>query len=131
MTMLENSEYRWITEFTKTEKGEEVDETDLPPTKFTSAGQNKQRKGFTKEYGGWNLDGIKRYNELLDMVRNDRIENGKWFDDIVLKRIKRNSLDDSNAALAGGEEIKAGNDLFEVDEESDSEDLQEDHIAEV
>jgi len=124
LLLLENSEYRWTTELERKMKGEEVNEDTLHATKYTSAGQNKkQLKGFTRKYGGWLEEGIERFNELVEMVKADREENGKWFDDIVAQR-RSDEDDNDDIQMVKGSSIKAANDLFD-DVEDDDED--EDH----
>ena len=137
LLFLENSEYKWSMDFEKKKKGEEVDVQDnnvgTAPTKYTCAGQNKQQKGFTRKYGGWKNEGIERFNEILKMVRQDRIDNGAWFDEIMLQRAKEAKPVTENA-IPGGKKIKAGNDLFdeeevEIDENGGSNDDDDDDDA--
>ena len=49
------------------------------------------------------------------MVRQDRIDNGAWFDEIMLQRAKEAKPVTENA-MPGGKKIKAGNDLFDEEE---------------
>jgi len=115
LLLLENSETRWMAEYGKREKGEKVVEKDLPVPLYTSAGQsNKQQKGFTKRYGGWSQDGINRFNQVHEMVKQDRQANGFWFDELVKKRIEANfnSNMDESGVLDGSTQVAlASNDL--------------------
>ena len=122
LLLLENSNYRWINLHQKKKMGEEVAENELVKPLYTAAGKHKQQKGFTKRYGGWKNDGIERFNELLDMVRADRLKNGVWFDEIVSARIKLSGVVENDDEVNASNCIKAGNDLvFEDDEEEKNE----------
>jgi hypothetical protein len=113
LLLLENSEYRWNQEFERKKKGEDVNEDHLPPTMYTSLGQNKQQKGFTRKYGGWSQAGIHRFNELVKKVRDDREKNGKWFDNILKQRALAEQQDDDNVPGPNNNNaVKAENDLL-------------------
>ena len=99
-------------------------EKELVAPLYTAAGNNKEQKGVTKRYGGWRNDGIEKFNELLDLVRKDRMTNGAEFDNIISAKMKSSGAEDH-----GGEElnasncIKADNDLvFDEEEEEEDED---------
>jgi hypothetical protein len=88
------------------------------PSRYTTAGYNKQRKGFTRRNKGWTDEGVKRFNYILERVKKDRQDNGKWFDDIISKHKEKNDETDDD-----GEDqmedttnwTKAANDLFDDD----------------
>lgn len=118
LLLLENTEIRWLDEHSKNPDGEKkIDETTLPRTKYTSAGQNKQQRGFTKRYGGWKLEGINRYNELFDMVVEDRTKHGIWFDAIVAKRFAHSLAEGNDDGVAHQQNVvtivRARNHLFQ------------------
>jgi hypothetical protein len=116
LLLLENSHYRWNEEHDKKSRSNEpVKEDDLPPPKYTNAGNKKLQKGFTKKYGGWTGAGIDRYNELYGLVLQDRSAHGAAFDEFVMGRW--NKAEDTNAQDqdrgAGHRNIAvAANDLF-------------------
>lgn len=120
LLLLENSSSRWNREFElKEERGEKVEifEEDLPPTKYTSAGYNKQQKGFTKRNKGWKQAGIDRFNEILDAVTADRELNGKSFDVAfaqLMKTQKQKEDDDEEepGTGTGNNWAEAKNELF-------------------
>jgi len=116
LLLLENSHSCWSAEFAKTEQGEVVtkDDKTLPMPFYTSlSGSQGDQKGFTRKYGGWSEHGIQRFNELYSLVQKDRLENGRWFDNIMVARLAESSEDES-----GGKKMhvlsstKADNDLF-------------------
>jgi len=124
--LIENSETRWTDEFDKKQKGGELDGATITPSKYTAGGCNRKQKGYTRKYRGWNLEGIKRYNVVLDMVREDRKKNQKWFDEVWDKHARQiNSLSCKNGSDDENDKdsdswIEAGNDLF--DDELDNDD---------
>ena len=116
LLLLENSEARWSTEFELLKTTTKVQDSLLPKAKYTGSGKNKKLPGITKRYGGWNNDGIERFNELFKLVKEDRKRNGKWFDDLVADRLP-DSDDASDVLVDSPLFAKAHNDLF--DESSD------------
>jgi ubiquitin C-terminal hydrolase len=117
LLLLENNEFKWISEAqnkgNKSTPQEGIENIAKP--KYTSGGRSKgTTKGLTRRYGGWKSDGIKRFNEFLDLVKEDRNKNGGWFDEIMKdrllgvgrKRIQETEKDDE-------EWILAKNDLFD------------------
>jgi len=132
LLIIENSESRWSDEFDKKQKGGEVDGNMPTPSKYTTGGSNGKMKGYTRKYRGWNLEGIKRYNEVLDLVRDDRKINQKWFDDVWDKHVKETNFpyckdgsDDENDKDSDSW-IVAGNDLFDDDFDDDDEEEESD-----
>ena len=113
LLLLQNSEFRWMMEYQKRSNGEMVKKKDdLVATLYTTAGKNKDVKGFTKKYGGWKEDGIKRFNELQHLVKQDRSFHGEWFDLIVKERLKSVGEEDGGGNdKTTGTYIKAANDL--------------------
>jgi hypothetical protein len=68
--MVENSYDNWIDRAKHKEKARK----DLVPTKYTNGGISKRGGNATsKRGGGWSNDGIKRFNELLKLVHEDRL----------------------------------------------------------
>lgn len=63
--LLENSWNKWEDELAKRTK----DPSKLTPTKWTSS------KTQGKRYCGWHKEGILRFNELCNAVKNDRIKD--------------------------------------------------------
>jgi hypothetical protein len=125
LLLLENSDYKWLSEFESGEAGHvESTESQNLKAKYTSAGKEKeQRKGFTKRYGGWKEEGIQRFNKILDMVKADRIKNGKWFDEIMMTRSKLAGAKNKDVDVERATWIRAGNDLFDdLEEEQDDDD---------
>ena len=124
LLLLENSEIRWLSEheFSLQKKTDEngvvvqnaEEEENLPRTKYTSAGQNKQQKGFTKRYGGWTRGGIDRYNQLFDMVVEDRSMNGTAFDQLIQNRLSNSVTggEHEHVPPSAGPVIRARNHLF-------------------
>jgi hypothetical protein len=123
LLLLENSENRWIQEFEMEQRGEDECDSALPKTKYTSNGDKKAKRGFTKKYGGWSNEGIDRFNELVGLVKLDRAVNGEWFDAIVLERI---ALNESSTEKTVGQPKHvvtiAVNDLFGESEDDDGDD---------
>ena len=121
LLLLENNEYKWRHEFdlkqqktTSDGHNLKINEEDLLPSKYSSSGCNKQKKGFTKRYNGWTKEGIERFNTLLVKVRQDRKENGGLFDKRfadIMQQIREG--DNDGNFLSGSDLTKAGNDLFE------------------
>ena len=116
LLLLENSEYKWLcdceTPGNSTNNKEESN--NITKTKYTSAGKQKeQKKGFTKRYGGWKNEGIQRFNKIMEMVKADRVRNGKWFDEIMMNRRQKdaNRKKDSDVDESGW--ATADNDLFD------------------
>jgi len=123
LLLLENSEYRWQQEYEIREKGGDLNKASLAKTKYTSVGQQKdQKKGFTKRFGGWREEGIKQFNALFDMVKEDRMKNGAWFDEIMKRRsqMKGGAIQETLVDHPGGW-TKASNDLFDDCEEDEDE----------
>ena len=127
LLIIENNERRWTDAHELMQKGATGSSLQLGPTRYTSAGRNGKKKGFTRKYSGWNAEGIKRFNEILDMVRMDRQLNQKWFDEIWVNHVKnkqcKNDEDDEkwdNSGKNATTWIQAGNDLC-FDEESNKE----------
>jgi len=125
LLLIENSEDRWLDEFeeSKTRHGATSVST---PTMYTTSGTTNEYKAFTGKNCGWTVEGIERFNEILDMVKDDRKQNGKWFDDMWQLYLKKEEMErnDSNSRrkLLSPEEakrkvLKAGNDLFDTDDE--------------
>lgn len=105
LLLLENNEQKWLDEYleshavSKEQEGNKATinrkeednnnchqkrklstNSNKTATRYTSAGDNSNKKGFTKKYGGWSTAGIYRYNQLTEMVSNDRDKNGGAFD---------------------------------------------------
>ena len=40
--------------------------------KYTNGGASKADIGSSRRFQGWSTDGIKRFNELFDLVKSDR-----------------------------------------------------------
>lgn len=106
LLLLENSDMKWTRE---AEKGEKL------PSKYTRTGYNKQLKGFTRRNQGWIKEGIVRFNALLAMVKQDRLENGAWFN-LHVKDVMRQSHEttDEGTSLEATYPT-AGHDLFDDD----------------
>lgn len=111
LLILENSEARWSQEFDLEPSAAVEAKTLLPKAKYTSSGRNGSMKGFTKKFSGWSAKGIERFNELLKLVKEDRIANGEWFDFILEERRREQNGDDEE--FDAGDFIKADNDLFD------------------
>ena len=103
LLLLENSvETRWNREFeqsrAKLARGgvvkERVDDEEENSkqtyfeTRYTTAGNNKKQKGFTKRNQGWSKEGILRYNVISEKVKEDRIKNGELFDQSFAEYMK-------------------------------------------
>jgi hypothetical protein len=113
LLILENNEARWLQEFELQRDPSLVEaKASLPKAKYTNSGKNSRAKGFTKRFGGWSNAGIERFNELLRLVKEDRNENGQWFDGIVLERKRNKDAEKSTANKSTGI-VKADNDLFD------------------
>jgi hypothetical protein len=116
LLLLENSHYRWSEEYEKKARNEEVKDDELPPPKYTNAGNKKLQKGFTKKYGGWSNAGLNRYNELYNLVMADRQANGNAFDDFVLHKWSINNNMTAQQQDGGGAGnsnlVIAANDLY-------------------
>jgi hypothetical protein len=122
LLLLENNEVKWLSELQNQEDksaGEEREAPSITKPKYTSGGKAKgTRKGLTRRYGGWKMDGIKRFNALLMMVKEDRAKNGKWFDKIMMERLDVGSKKKKDLEEEDGEVwVKAGNDLFDDDDD--------------
>lgn len=113
LLILENNEARWSQEFDMV--GSDESRVTLPKAKYTSSGRNGSMKGFTKKFGGWSARGIERFNELLKLVKADRIANGEWFDNLLLERKHQQQATEKPSAVLGKVPIKADNDLFDFD----------------
>jgi hypothetical protein len=112
---LENNEVKWLSE--SQNKGnkciQEVNESVAKP-KYTSGGRSKgTRKGLTRRYGGWRSDGIKRFNEILHLVKEDRIKNGGWFDEVMMNRLGVPNKRTQQKKEDEEEWVLADNDLFD------------------
>lgn len=123
LLLLENSEVKWSFEVgTDTKDGSNEKDVDGVKTKYTSVGKySAQKKGYTKRYGGWREDGIQRFNDILDMVKADRIKNGEWFDVVMNERWRVDSSKSKENEVPKSGELKAGNDLFDDDSDDDEE----------
>jgi hypothetical protein len=114
--LLENSYKRWNAEFDELEKGV-VDSQDLNVSQgaeYTTAGRNKEKKGFTKKYCGWKQSGIEKFNQLVCRIRADRTANGERFDEAFenMRTSKNNSEEDEEMDEAPvTRAVKAENDL--------------------
>lgn len=111
LLLFENNENKWTDEYYKLHEGRQMlqqegmlgnDTTSIHKnttstssssikTKYTSAGDNSNKKGFTKKYGGWSNAGINRYNTLVEMVTQDRERHGLAFDIHFRKEILKQS----------------------------------------
>jgi hypothetical protein len=80
LLLLENSEDRWRDMHVKRNL-----KTSDVPAKYTNAG-NKTKKGHSCKFKGWNNNGIKRFNQLLDVVIANRNSNSLWEDAFVQER---------------------------------------------
>jgi hypothetical protein len=70
LLIVENSYDNWVDRAKDKDKARK----DLVPTKYTNGGLSKRGGNATsKRGGGWSNDGIKRFNELLKLVNEDRI----------------------------------------------------------
>lgn len=50
--------------------------------KYTNGGSSKAAVGSSRRYHGWSTDGLKRFNELFDIVKTDRLSpNAKVFEE--------------------------------------------------
>jgi len=89
LLLLENNEVKWLSEAQNTgNKSTQEGSENIAKPKYTSGGRSKgTTKGLTRRYGGWKCDGIKRFNDLLDLVKEDRIKNGGWFDEVMKDRL--------------------------------------------
>jgi len=119
LLILENNEERWkyIFEVDSSSKNSEGSKSDrVPPAKYTCSGRSKSTEGFTRRNSGWSLAGIERFNTLLEMVKEDRKQNGDWFDDMMLER-RQNSEDARKKVVPKSPSlVRAGNDLFDDDD---------------
>jgi hypothetical protein len=116
LLLLENNEFKWLSEAqNKGNRSNQDGNWNNDKPKYTSGGRSKgTTKGLTRRYGGWKSDGIKRFNELIDLVKEDRLKNGGWFDEIMKarvhgvgnKKIQEKEKDDEEWVLAK-------NDLFD------------------
>jgi hypothetical protein len=111
LLLLENSHLRWSAEFAKAERGEVIAKEDktLPMPLYTRL--NGSQGGFTRKYCGWSENGIARFNELYEMVKKDRLNNGRWFDNILAARLAKSMVDKEDEEMHVMS-VKADNDLF-------------------
>jgi hypothetical protein len=80
LLLLENSEERWRDMYVKRNmKSSEV------LAKYTNAG-DKSKKRHSCKFQGWSNDGLKRFNQLLDIVIANRISNMLWEDEFLQER---------------------------------------------
>jgi len=79
LILIENNEARWLTQFDAHDNLDH-DPSRMLPSKFTSTGQMKKGKGFTKKSYGWTPSGIQHFNNLVVRIRKDREEYGEFFD---------------------------------------------------
>lgn len=125
LLIVENSYDRWMDQLLHEEKSRK----DLVPAKYTNSGVS-QRGGVarSKRGQGWSDDGIKRFNELLKLVHQDRktritFELGlqhKLKEDNTVKRWNMEKVVTKEADSIGV--VIAGNDFD--DDENDDDDCQ-------
>jgi len=100
LLVLENNWDRWKWEAERTKEEIEAQKEDRPDVKYTTG-----KGGAARKHQGWNGKGLRRYNELGELVTNDRKEwdsDNKW-DDIFyptcekfMKGGKNNNRSDGN-----------------------------------
>jgi hypothetical protein len=136
LPLLENSEHKWTMEFERKENGtnqEEREREALGNTKYTSAGRNINKKGYTKRYMGWTQNGIDRFNAILEVVKKDRSKNSIWFDKIMdqhfatKNEMKGMSAGDQEEKEKSMKRARAGNDLWD----DSNENLNRENVAEI
>jgi hypothetical protein len=92
------------------------------PTRFTMDCKKRQNK----EFGGWNNEGRRMYNKLLDDIKDNRIEYPDWEKNYLHKMISSSALsnDDKRCkrkVIQEEEElVEAKNDLCFSDSESEN-----------
>jgi hypothetical protein len=114
LLLLENSETRWTMELEAYMEGRDAD---IARSKYTSSGINKSMRGYTKKHSGWANQGISRFNDLVKKCKDDRNQNGTWFDKIMEKEFNGGHENgDNNSDLEHEVEIvRATNELFDDD----------------
>jgi hypothetical protein len=119
LLIVDNSYDRWIDQL----ENEEKSRKNWAPAKYTNAGISQRGGVATSKRGkGWSDDGIKRFNELLKMVHEDRksrvvFELGlqkKLKDENSVKRWNIEKVD--KKIVEDIEEVVAGNDFDNDDE---------------
>ena len=81
--IFENSYDRWLDKATNVGKLR----TMLTPSLYTNGGISKKGgRATSKQGGGWSPEGIMRFNEIVNMVRQDRTQRAK-FEIYLLKRL--------------------------------------------
>jgi hypothetical protein len=83
LLLLENSEELWQEEFLRKIEISTASDTPLPLAKYTASASNGSKRSpsarSTRRNQGWSDEGIKRYNSLLQLVKQDRQVHGEWF----------------------------------------------------
>ena len=86
--LIENSEEKWTAEYNKMNQNVLINEADLPCCKYTSGGSNKKQLGVTRRHRGWTQEGVAKFNEIVQKVREDCIKNGNEFDKYMMETNK-------------------------------------------
>lgn len=85
--MFENSYDRWLDKAANADKPR----ASLTPSLYTNGGISKKGgQATSRQGGGWSMEGIKRFNDIVSMVKQDRATRAH-FEITLLKRL----LDDN------------------------------------
>jgi hypothetical protein len=119
LLLVDNSEARWLKCF-ETSLGAVGK---LPATKYTFKGQSRIRTGCTVKFHGWNDDGLKQFNALSAMVKQDRRLNGSAFDSAFSDYWSKLQHKTLPQKINFGPPIEAYSDLFDDDNEDGGDDV--------